>query len=452
MDKYRVNWIVFDENVVSYLNPQEFISMQKQENYLDHSDKYRLVKILKSSDPKVRVIKIYAVNLKGLNDGSQKTVVHQNSLANVGPAYNYTNYDKAYQEYGTYITNPNEPHTVHYPFRELFSGRKAEELNTDIEENQSSIIFKAAIPPDFKNSTLRITAADSNFDPEKPEVKIVNNSLIVSIPKDINTIYQSSKDPNFLHPKANNCQDSYSSKNLTQNSLQGGILSFASENAQNCHSILLPQLEERFSYLVNADAKHVSGRQLELSIVNSEAKTSTVDILLPDEKNFSTNHLIVPPMQYYGLGYNLTLNNISIGNTQTVNDVKNVEVYKIPFYFLTNLEMVNSQKTNLGNDTFIFYQSYDSSWKAYELKNNNWLGRTFPFIFGKKLKDHFLVNNWANGWTISSNTNPSNIVTVFMPQYLENLGLAMLLITILAPVLAVLASKKPWKKAPRVDL
>ncbi len=28
------------------------------------------------------------------------------------------------------------------------------------------------------------------------------------------------------------------------------------------------------------------------------------------------------------------------------------------------------------------------------------LERMFPYIFGERLKDHVLVNNWANGWQI----------------------------------------------------
>jgi len=75
----------------------------------------------------------------------------------------------------------------------------------------------------------------------------------------------------------------------------------------------------------------------------------------------------------------------------------------------------------------------------------------FPFLFGEELKDHVLVNNWANGWKLSKNqlsivcsqsksklnqlsTNckqPIKIVIVFWPQYLEFLGFGFLFIGII---------------------
>ena len=64
------------------------------------------------------------------------------------------------------------------------------------------------------------------------------------------------------------------------------------------------------------------------------------------------------------------------------------------------------------------------------------------------LLDHFLVNNWANGWRLNvgskmpevgsenlqtSNLQPptSNIVIIFWPQYLEFIGFALLIFSFL---------------------
>ena len=59
------------------------------------------------------------------------------------------------------------------------------------------------------------------------------------------------------------------------------------------------------------------------------------------------------------------------------------------------------------------------------MPSDNWFHRAFPFIFGEKIVDHFKVNNWANGWDISSlnESQSDRIVTVFLPQYLQYLGI-----------------------------
>lgn len=57
------------------------------------------------------------------------------------------------------------------------------------------------------------------------------------------------------------------------------------------------------------------------------------------------------------------------------------------------------------------------------------LFETFPFLFGTKIQDHVLVNNWANGWVLPMNderTNERTIFIVFWPQLLEFLGFALL--------------------------
>ena len=78
-------------------------------------------------------------------------------------------------------------------------------------------------------------------------------------------------------------------------------------------------------------------------------------------------------------------------------------------------------------------------------KLKNALTEMFPYLFGKRLTDHVLVNNWANGWSFDSvygersrttqdklittnhsqPTTPTTIYIVFWPQILEFLGFAL---------------------------
>jgi Trk-type K+ transport system membrane component len=98
----------------------------------------------------------------------------------------------------------------------------------------------------------------------------------------------------------------------------------------------------------------------------------------------------------------------------------------------------------------LLYQSFHPGWKLYQIQNEklkikNWINTYFPFLFGKEIKEHVIVNNWANGWMISpnikgltSNTNNQNnqmfdvrslkFVAIFWPQYLEFIGFGLLVV------------------------
>ena len=94
-----------------------------------------------------------------------------------------------------------------------------------------------------------------------------------------------------------------------------------------------------------------------------------------------------------------------------------------------------------NNLTLVLSQSFDKGWKAYEMKCQNSqpkadrpLAEKFkcqiqfflPFLFGRELRDHVLVNNWENGWKLSDNKE-NTIIIVYLPQYLEYIGFALLL-------------------------
>ena len=88
-------------------------------------------------------------------------------------------------------------------------------------------------------------------------------------------------------------------------------------------------------------------------------------------------------------------------------------------------------------NVLILPQSFEKEWKAYQVQSSNfkvqsWANTVFPFVFGKELKDHVLVNGWANGWELNDpkamkQFNNGTIVIVFLPQYLEYIGFLLLL-------------------------
>jgi hypothetical protein len=90
--------------------------------------------------------------------------------------------------------------------------------------------------------------------------------------------------------------------------------------------------------------------------------------------------------------------------------------------------------------TIILNQSFHSGWQAYKVSKNSLLSSILPFLFNKGLAEHVVINNWANGWNIDQSKDQSSITLLFVPQYLEYLGL--FLIIILVPCF-ILFKKKP---------
>jgi len=89
---------------------------------------------------------------------------------------------------------------------------------------------------------------------------------------------------------------------------------------------------------------------------------------------------------------------------------------------------------NEEKNVIVYSQSFDAGWKAYQVQSakfkvQSWINNLFPFLFGKEIKEHVLVNNWANGWVIPNSSlilNHSSFIIIFWPQYLEYLGLILL--------------------------
>jgi hypothetical protein len=86
----------------------------------------------------------------------------------------------------------------------------------------------------------------------------------------------------------------------------------------------------------------------------------------------------------------------------------------------------------LNDATLVLSQSFDNGWIA--------LGptKTFPFI--KPIGNHVLVNNWENGWQLSSKQTTNTQLTIILfywPQILEWIGFVILPI----PFLVLLVKK-----------
>lgn len=274
--------------------------------------------------------------------------------------------------------------------------------------------------------------------------------LTVKMPK-ISDGYIGTTIKPYAFPKARNCDNfrpgAFSSV------LKNGSLEFFAKNATACTSLELQTLPHKQGYALFIPSQNTKGRPLHFWLLNDAQEFSPIDTYLSKEKTLNT--LILAPQDDFGKGYSVHFDNVSIGTDESLNTIGEVSFYPIPYRFITALVLHTSAslakssaiplttkhpneslyivdldpKTTSKQPVLLLSQSFNHGWKAYYVTSNNFFTNAFPFFFGTELKDHVLVNNWANGWVIEDDQSSmvnGQLVILFLPQYLEYFGFFLL--------------------------
>jgi len=445
LEKYQINWLLVDENVTSFNTPHA-LYFDELEEIARKSDKIKHLKTFGK-------IKIYKVNLK---TPVKNFVFLAQNLPVVEPSYKWNNFDQAFLDYNHYFS-PIEnwklkiENYYYYPFRSLFTGRSQENLEFEIEETGDFFIFKKTLPetttswvvktPKPKEEIIFVNPDElSQTQTFYPEVYLNNQTLKVFIPK-VEGYYSATIKPESDTKEAKDCSNGQVENKIVKE--EGKLLlRLSAINTNNCSaSFWLPNLSHNFSYLITVKSRNIKGKSLVFWLENLTIKKPDIETYLPKNQALETSYFIQPPMQDSGLGYSLHFDNISIGPKETINDLSEIRIYPLPFKFLTSLKLVkdssdfypqtktpgkvyhpnpslyliNSDKPLKTGEILGLSQAFDKGWVAYQL--NNKFSKILPF-FGQRLKNHVLINNWANGWILGKETKEP-IVILFWPQYLE---------------------------------
>ena len=354
-------------------------------------------------------------------------------------AYRWTDNDVAYRDLGDYITIDQQKTAS---FEAALSdsglaGRMSLSNNNTVPQTNTvvkwsgldgnrtrGIKFDKLIPdqpeptPDlvypFRSLFTKRSVSEREFDP--------NQLLSLAVP-----VYDSTAFSDLSASAVKECGLLKNGKATALNA--NNFLRFVSLNQRGCLSFGIPDLSHRDGYLVAVESRHVEGRPLLFSLINETARHVELETYLSNTPDWDTSYFILPPLAPDGLGYNVYLSNDSIGRFQTVNDIRRIRIYQIPYDVLVHTKTGDLQPqgpalnvevshpnpayykiSGVSRGTLILSQSYDPGWIA--IQNN-------------KILSHVLVNNWANGWTINPGANDT-IYIFFWPQLLEFLGFALL--------------------------
>lgn len=313
--------------------------------------------------------------------------------------------------------------------------------------------------------------------------KIEKNSFLeIQIPK-INDGYQSfeKRQTILTEDKFYNCNYFNQGENASSIVKVGAntMLRLESENSTSCISFYVPDLIHNQSYSLFIESVNEKGRPLHFWVENEDEKYSPIDTYLEKNTSFNKSSFVIPPQEEFGRAYSLHFDNISLNKDKTINYLGNIYMYLIPYNFISSLKfslntpIIQSKSvtpyviheneykyvvTNPSPEIIVLSQAFDKGWMAYtinksDIKIYEFIKENLPFIFGKEIKDHVLINNWENGWEIKPseiNHQKSIIVMIFLPQYLEFLGFILIIAVFIT--LASIKAKNKLKSAAKLDI
>lgn len=213
------------------------------------------------------------------------------------------------------------------------------------------------------------------------------------------------------------------------------------------------KMPHREGYVGFIESVWEQGLPYTLSIENKYKRRPQME-MISDKKN-TFYSIIIPPSNDPYSGYTAKIDKTKLPHLSKINGIK---IYPIPYEFISHIRINGSYKISSKeidedsksneyfqyeadlnekiNSTYVLSQSFDHGWKAYMMETKNgelsWLQSNVPFFFGTEIKDHVLVNNWSNGWTLDNSKLKSEnqkIVIIFYPQYLQFIGFAILFLT-----------------------
>jgi hypothetical protein len=293
---------------------------------------------------------------------------------NITPHYQWHFYDQAYFDTHDYITNPNQT-SNNYPFRQL------------IDKNERVININNL------HSKQLITLNAKQIDWDKSQ--------------------------------------------------QSNLIDYSSQNENTGSHVELPKINHNIGLKIGFLSKNITGIPLRICAKNIYNNICIIYEELGKNKDFAWDYYLIPPMDDFS-GFNINIDNISLGNYQTHNQLKNITIDTID---LNSYFQIKTQKINPNPETVIYPKNNQLSSFFYKITipnnlqnqnlifsksyNNDWIALYFKGIKPVLLKNHVLVNNWANAWQIPSTINdkPSTIYIIFWPQIFEFIGFILLIPT-----------------------
>jgi len=262
-----------------------------------------------------------------------------------------------------------------------------------------------------------------------------------------------------------NRDEKYISRYQTSTTDDSGVIQMLSQNRRDCLRISLPEIDSSVAYMMEVRSQTIRGEKPVLRVLDKSAQLH-IQTPLATTNKMQTFYHIINSGAPFDKGYVIEFENKSYSNNESISNFGGLAMWHIPLDFIQQIRLDNNAATRTAsqesvqskrvneivyevtfdksikeNTTLTLRQGYHAGWSAYVIGNTNtqthFLQRYMPFLFGSRLRDHVLVNGWANGWVIESSkcTNGCTIIVLFWPVYLLVFGYIVLIVTFLRLIL-----------------
>jgi len=246
---------------------------------------------------------------------------------------------------------------------------------------------------------------------------------------------------------------SYTSRNLANINKGASNLAYDSSNdslsiytKNQTHGLFLefPSLPHNYGYIIAVKSQYLSGLPLRLSFKNAVTQFNLFEDELSRQTTPSWDYFLIPPSDD-GYGFQLELNAVSYAGILSLSQVHRLALIPIPYQYLSH---INTGKPIPASSTIspVFESKFNHTFFSITLPpslpassyltlpqsfSKGWLAFYFGGLRPVFLRNHILVNNWANGWEIQNiRTDGSQpippIFILFWPQLLEFIGLSII--------------------------
>ncbi len=213
---------------------------------------------------------------------------------------------------------------------------------------------------------------------------------------------------------------------ITYMSASDSIIRLSTRNTSRGISIQNESFPHTIGYVVGFTARNMKGLPLRFCLKNMYSNLCTTYDELSHSSSFVSDYFVIPPYEY-GKGLGLYLDNISYGEYESVNELKEVTLYPLYYDYLTKLSQTSGSPRTI--QVLTNGASFHSGWIAVDCDTNKKRCALLP---------HVLVNNWENGWIMEDahvNSGAHRQYILFWPQILQFGGFGLVVLTL------ILASK-----------
>ena len=352
LKKFNVQYILWDRNNIT-------TSLKNRPQKVYDRESGLLLSQLESQLQISRLAQFANLTVYKVNTVASDKLLTLN-LPLVNPQYRWSDFDFAYQKLGPYFTSLDQTDSARsgyvFPYRDIYT--PDDKLKQDI--------FN-------KFSYLQENQFLLNFSAEE--------------------IYESNK--------------SVDGVTLTESAGEK-ILNFNAKNTINGVGLDFYSLSHDKAYLLVINARHIQGLPLRICLKNLYSTLCDIYDEIYKNRDFGDNYFFIPPSEV-GIGYELTIDNLSYGDIESVNDLKFISIIPVSSKLMGSYEKIDAASEYITT----LKQAYNPGWIA---------------ILDGKILEHVLVNNWANGWRLSDEVNSdTGFVFIFWPQYLQYFGFALLI-------------------------